>query len=73
MYIFHDPDCVLQIDLLTSIDVMYRVVDKGHLPVELGGHLSPYHQRWVRFRQVILPISAFAATLPNYCGLVIMA
>ncbi len=44
--------CVLQIDLLTSIEALYRFVDKDHLPVPMGGTLQHRHDHWVAFRLV---------------------
>ena len=42
----------MQIDLVMSIDTLYRFVDQSLLPVQLGGSLEHSHQLWVDFRLV---------------------
>ncbi|CAH1780228.1 unnamed protein product [Owenia fusiformis] len=49
------PQVNLKIDLLTSIDKLYRFVSKSQLPPEMGGQFSHNHNEWVTFRMRLEP------------------
>ena len=43
---------MFQIDLLMSMDALYKFIDRAYLPPQLGGGRTLSHITWANFRQV---------------------
>ena len=43
---------VFQIDLVYSVGTLYKFVEEGKLPVEIGGTHYHDHKSWLNFRMV---------------------
>ena len=52
---FYISRSCFQIDLITSIDTLYKFVEAKQLPAEIGGSRVLFHEEWVQFQQKLEP------------------